>query len=252
MTLALPRPSPLAPLARLAAEAPAMTAAGLILAAASLPLAWLAATDPVALDGEPVWLKPLKFALSLSLYTLTLAWAARHIPATSRNRPAFRVFTFVVIGAIALEMAWIVGGAAMDVRSHWNFAYLGRLWVYPLMGAAAVTLTSGALGFGVAILRARPDPSVRLIGWSLVATFPLTVPIAGTLSGIEGGVIGTPSALTVPLFGWSLRGDLHPAHFLAVHTMQVAPVAAFVLGPRPWILPAWVAMTLAAFAWAFV
>lgn len=249
MTLALPRP---APLARLAVDAPALTAGGLALAAFALPMAWLAATDPTALDGEPVWLKPLKFAVSLSLYTLTLAWAAAWIPQATRDRPAFRAVTALVLGAIALEMAWIAGGAAMDVRSHWNLAYLGQPWIYALMGAAAFTLTSGALAFGVAILRARTDPFARLLGWSLVATFALTVPIAGTLSGIAGGVIGTPSAWTVPLLGWSLRGDLHPAHFLAVHTMQVVPLAAVILGPRRWILPAWVALTLAAFGWAFV
>ena len=240
------------PLARLHADAPAMTAAGLGLAALAVPFLWLAATDATTLDGEPVWLKPAKFAISLSLYLLTLAWAARWVPAPTRDRTPFRAFSGVVIGAVALETAWIAGGAGMDVRSHWNLSYLGQAWVYPLMGVAAVTLTSGALVFGVAILRARPDPFVRLVGWSLVATFALTVPIAGTLSGIDGGQIGETSAWRVPFLGWSLRGDLHPAHFLAVHAMQAVPLAALALGPRPWLLPVWVAATLGAFGWAFV
>lgn len=252
MTQALPRPPLPAPFARLAADAPAMTAAGLTLAAVSLPFAWLAATDPTMLDGEPAWLKPLKFSTSLAVYTLTLAWAARWIPPAARARLAFRAFTGVVLAAIAIEMAWIVAGAAMGVRSHWNLAYLGQAWVYAAMGLAAVTLTSGAAVWGALILRARPEPFARLVGWSLVATFALTVPIAGTLSGIDGGIVGPQSDIRIPLLGWSIRGDLHPAHFLAVHAMQAVPLAALAIGPRPWLLPAWIALTLGAFGWAFV
>lgn len=58
--------------ARLAADAPAMTAA-LVVVAVGAPLAVLAAVDLAMLDGEPVWLKPLRFSVSLAVYLATPA-----------------------------------------------------------------------------------------------------------------------------------------------------------------------------------
>ncbi len=251
---------PMAPTSRMAGDAPVHLATGLALAVLCLPFAALHVADPRMLDGEGVWLKPLKFAASLSLYAITLAWAARWLTEGWRRHPLVRAHAVLVSACIAGEMAWIATGAAYGVRSHYNldFPLVGA--IYPLMGVLAVTLTTGALVAGIGILRAGPDPFARAAGWGMVATFALTVPIAGTLSGIDGGVPGEPSAWTVPFVGWSLRGDLHPAHFLAVHAMQAVPLAAAwiaarrALRPRDglWLAGAWSALTLAAFGWAFV
>ncbi|MXR20897.1 hypothetical protein GRX66_09870, partial [Halobacterium sp. PCN9] len=39
------------------------------------------ATDPRTLAGEPVWLKPAKFAASIALFTGSLAWLTPHLAA---------------------------------------------------------------------------------------------------------------------------------------------------------------------------
>jgi hypothetical protein len=61
----------------------------------------------------------------------------------------------------------------------------------------------------------------------------------------------------IPLFGWSaVVGDLRPAHFLALHAMQVLPLAAWALRGRGGVGAVWVAgglwtaLTLAVFAQA--
>src|SRR6476469_5645208 len=45
--------------------------------------------DDRVLVGVPVWTKPLKFALSCGLYTLTLAWMLSHVRGGRRVASAF-------------------------------------------------------------------------------------------------------------------------------------------------------------------
>ena len=58
-----------------------LTATGLlmipVLAAAIVGLL----LDPQIISGAPAWLKPAKFAASIAIYTLTLAWMFSFIPA---------------------------------------------------------------------------------------------------------------------------------------------------------------------------
>ena len=43
------------------------------------------AIDPTVIAGAPAWLKPAKFAVSIVIYTLTLAWVFTYLPATQFN-----------------------------------------------------------------------------------------------------------------------------------------------------------------------
>lgn len=251
MTLALDI-RPTSRLARLRHDAPAMTWLALVLAATVPALLLAQALDPRLVDGEGAWLKPMRFALSLSLYAGTLAWAARYVPSHLRTSRRFRLATGIVIAAIALETMWLTAAATLGIRSHYNVTEPLFVALYPLAGLVAVTLTAGSLVWGLAILSGRPAAFERLLGWSLVATFVLTVPIAGTMSGIEGGIVAGTGAPRIPFLDWSLRGDLHPAHFLATHTLQAVPLIARATRPTLWLVPAWSALTLAAFGWAFV
>ena len=61
------------------ASAP-LTATGIFMLAAlavSLVGIWL---DPRTIAGAPAWLKPAKFAASIAIYALTLAWVFTYLP----------------------------------------------------------------------------------------------------------------------------------------------------------------------------
>src|SRR6185436_5585149 len=51
--------------------------------AASLAGIWL---DPRTITGAPAWVKPAKFAVSIAIYSLTLAWIFSYLPAWPRTR----------------------------------------------------------------------------------------------------------------------------------------------------------------------
>ncbi|MEM9798334.1 MAG: hypothetical protein AAF919_17715 [Pseudomonadota bacterium] len=237
------------PPSRLLRDAPLLTRTGAVLALLAIVLALATLTDPRVIDGEPIFLKPLKFAVALSAYTLTLAWAARFLPSRIRTARWMRPYLRIVVACIAAEQAWITGAAILGLRSHYNEAQPLMMALYPIMGVAATLLTSATLVFGWHILRHGWGEVERAVGWSFLATFALTIPIAYSLTGSP--VTGSG----LPPFGWTLQpGDLRPAHFMATHAMQIVPLAALALSqlrPLPFgtgavLTAGWAALTLSA------
>lgn len=203
-----------------------LTAIGMV----SLTLGMLL-LDGRMLDGEPVWLKPFKFAVSFAILFATLAWAA------ARLSPVWRT-SWGLVGAVAasaaaflFEMAYIGAQAAQQEPSHFNETTPFHEMMYGLMGtgATALMLTVALLGIGAwADKDARLQPRLRLsVVFGFLLTVVLTFWIAGELAGNGGRYIGVPSleAEKLPIFGWSMEvGDLRPAHFFSLHAMQVLPL----------------------------
>src|SRR6195952_2775996 len=77
-------------------------------------LAVLAVVDDRVLLGAPLWFKPLQFAISLALYAATLAWVLGQLRERTRHRTGW-----MAPPPAAIEMAVIVGQAAVGHRSHY-------------------------------------------------------------------------------------------------------------------------------------
>ena len=92
-------------------------------------IALLAATgvalmlDPRQITGAPAWLKPAKFAMSIAIYTLTLAWVFMYLPDWPRTR---RVVSWVTTVTLLLEIVIIDVQAWRGTTSHFNVGTLGR------------------------------------------------------------------------------------------------------------------------------
>lgn len=141
--------SPIAGRARLEPILGGMGAFMFLSLAVTLPALWL---DGRSLDGEGVWLKPIKFQIALAMYLLTLSFYARWVPAAVMAGRRMRLFLTAVAASVLAEMLWIAGAAMFGVQSHYNPHPL-MFAVYLLMGGLAVLLTSASLVFGVAIWR---------------------------------------------------------------------------------------------------
>lgn len=198
----------------------------LVVALAALPLMVAYALDGRRFQGDSVWLKPLKFHLALTVYSGTLALYGMVLPEGTFATRRWRIYLGVVGAAILAELVWIGTAAAMGTASHFNQAGVWGV-IYPVMGAAAVILTSLSLTMGLAFWRQRSDTLMLSIALGLILTFVLTVPIAGTMSNGSGHLVGTPvTGARFPIMGWSMEvGDLRLPHFLATHAMHVVPLA---------------------------
>lgn len=223
---ATPAPAP-------AADGRAMSS--LLAASLALLLLYLAwgLVDGRTVNGDPVWLKPAKFAVSFVVTFATLVWVQRQLSAAWRAGWLLRVAGWSMAAAFAFEMAYMTYMAARGESSHFNLSSAFTIQMYRLMGLGAVTLLVGIAIHGVAVLRdgeARMSPGLKLAtGLGLMATLVLTLPTAGYLSSTGSHFVGVLPAdpRSVPLLGWSLSvGDLRPAHFLALHAMQALPLYA--------------------------
>ncbi|MEM9224243.1 MAG: hypothetical protein AAGB11_17830 [Pseudomonadota bacterium] len=234
---------------------PRFSAAAVILSVLAVLLIWPLMADPRSFGGHSIWLKPQKFAVSLAVYTATLALFAHWLPERLKVSKLFAAYVWVVLSAIGLEMIWLIAAAALGVASHFNEVPPWNTF-YSMAGVLAVILTSAAAVFGIAILLGRHmDPALRLgLGLGLILTFVLTVITAGYMGGNGSHHVGIagPDDPSWPVFGWSLTvGDLRPAHFLATHAMQAVPAAALLVvvagirRPRAWVAAASVLYTAA-------
>ncbi|RZK45318.1 MAG: hypothetical protein EOO59_21215, partial [Hymenobacter sp.] len=83
-----------------------------VLALVLLPL------DQRHVMGALVWLKPLKFSLSIVLYVWALAWLLASLPAAAQG--AVRAIGWGVALSMVVEQAVIFGQAARGTTSHYN------------------------------------------------------------------------------------------------------------------------------------
>lgn len=201
----------------------------LFVALATLPVLAASGFDDRLFQGESIWLKPLKFHLALTVYTGTLALFAMLLPMGTFTTRRWQIYIALVSLCILAELLWIGAAATLGTASHFNQTGIWAL-LYPLMGAAAVTLTSLSLAMGLVFWSHRAEPLHLSIALGLVLTFALTVLIAGTMSQSPGHLIGTPvTGARVPLMGWSREvGDLRLPHFLATHAMHFVPLAGLI------------------------
>jgi hypothetical protein len=251
MTHAYTLPAPTL-MQRLWNDSPGFTGLAVLITLATLPLLIATGLDPRLYQGEGIWIKPVKFHVALAIYLATLAFFCRWVPQATRDSRLWRLFVGAVIAAISAELLWIGGAAALGTGSHFNTssAFWGGL--YTLMGVAAVILTSGALGVGIAIWRnpdtGLPGPAKLSVVLGLILTFVLTLITAGTMANTPGHFVGTPeTGVTFPIFGWSREvGDLRVAHFIATHALHGIPLAGW--AAARWLppTPARVAVILAA------
>ncbi len=215
---------------RLLDDDPIFAAGALVLAIVCAPLLLALLIDTRTYLGENVWVKPLKFAVSLMVYLATLAWAARHIPEPIRRHRIFALYQWIVLVCIAGEMLWIAGAAMFATGSHFNVSTPAMVTIYGIMGVFAVTLTTAAAAYGVLVWRHSTAPEASVIALSFIATFVATVIVAGYMAQGTSHHVGVESADAGRqwLTGWSREvGDLRVPHFFATHIMQLVPLAWF-------------------------
>lgn len=222
-------------------DAPVLRSAiALCLVAVPITLVLLA-FDRRVLDDEALWLKPLKFQLSLAVHGITVLLAARFLPELWQAHPITKVGLSVFGAVILYEAVFLSLQAARGVHSHFNDTTLFDAIGGSIMAAGAGVLVAVPLVIGAALAVA----TLRG-GWAGLAANPLPFALAlgfilaGWLGGQTGGAIGANGGPFVnvdpaagpfmPLTGWSLSGgDYRISHFLGIHAMQTLPIVTLIL-----------------------
>ena len=87
--------------------------------------------DPREITGAPAWMKPAKFAASIAIYTLTLAWVFTYLREWPRTR---RVVSWVTTVTLLLEIVIIDLQAWRGTTSHFNVGTLLDGVLFTIMG----------------------------------------------------------------------------------------------------------------------
>ena len=252
------------PLAELTARQRPLALYGLALLMLALAGAAMQIVDPrVLASGVNVWVKPVKFLVSVGVFALTAAWFFGYIRPERRKALLPRAVVAMIVVGGSFELLWIGWQAAHGLESHFNNDTPFFNLMYGLMGLFAVILIGSTLPLAWEIAR-RPAAGIRsdFIA-AVVIGLLLTVLLGGGLGGYMSAQPGHNVGATggqVPLFGWNRSGgDLRIAHFLGIHAQQAIPILGALIGglaaPRRWVLLAggtlaYIALTLAIFAQA--
>jgi len=197
--------------------------------------------DLRTITGMPVWAKPLKFSLSVLIYSVTLSWLLGQLP---RAHPITWWVGTIASVFLAVEMIVIYGAAVAGTTSHFNVSTPFSAAIWGTMAVSIVIVWAATILVAVLLFRADlGDPArsfairsgliIAVIGMGLA--FLMTSPTAAQLSnfhGIAGAhTVGLPDGGPgLPLLGWStVAGDLRIPHFVGMHAMQVIPIVALLL-----------------------
>ena len=189
--------------------------------------------DDRTLVGVNVWIKPLKFAISLAFYIGTLTFLMSFYPYSKLKR---RIINIVVSWTLFIEMTIVMVQALRGVQSHYNQSNLLDGLLFAAMGIliAINVLIMILLAFDALRLRLNTTLSIK---WSIVLGW--TVVIIG--SWVGGQMIGqmahnvgvADGGPGLPVLNWStIAGDLRVAHFFGLHGIQIIPGFAYLLSRR--------------------
>jgi hypothetical protein len=220
---------------------PLMTVAALMVVCTIVCLVGLA-VDHREVTGVDTWLKPLKFSLSILLYSVTWAWLIAHLPRW--KRAAHGTGTVIAI-ALIVEQVLIVGAAAAGTTSHFNVSSGFSTTIWAIMAASisvlyVCTFLTTILVFFLRLgtpsitFALRAGAVIALVGLGLA--YLMTSPTRAQLADFQGIAGAHTVGLSdggpgLPLLGWStVGGDLRIPHFIGMHALQLLPLFAILLG----------------------
>jgi hypothetical protein len=217
----------------------------LVLAATMVLLAVVATiasfVDPREVTGLNVWIKPLKFAISTAIYSVTLSWLLGQL---HRMRRVAWIAGNVATVGLAIELVIITGFAALGDTSHfnittplhtaaWSVMAVSISVVWAMTFIVAIALFRNRLGDRARTLAIRAGALIALLGMGLA--FLMTGPRGDQVSNYQG-IVGAHTVGVADggpglwLLGWStLAGDLRIPHFIGMHALQVLPLFALAL-----------------------
>jgi hypothetical protein len=186
-------------------------------------------TDDTIIMGINAWIKPMKFALSITIYAWTFGWLLGY----SENQRTNRAIAWGIVLTMTVEIALIYLQAYRGTTSHFNVHTPLDGMIFGIMGIFILLNTLINAYVLWLFFRGR----FTLTGSALFAwRSGLLLFLLGSISGgwmvqILSHTVGAPDGGPgLPFVNWStVAGDIRAAHFVSLHGIQLFPVAALLL-----------------------
>lgn len=213
------------------ANYPMLAAGGWVNFGVMLIMFVLMGLDERVVAGANPWLKPVKYALALGLYSWTLAVVLSLV----EDFDSLRATISKASGVLMLVMLAMVSiQSARGVASHYNVLESLDRWSFAVLGGASgLNTVFAAMAMALILTSARTGVAAGVL-WGL--RLGLVIFVAANFQGVQmilhqshtvGAPDGTPG---VPFLNWSTtRGDLRVAHVFGLFAVQALPVAGWLV-----------------------
>ena len=197
------------------------------LAAAAICVVMYFLDDTIIL-GINAWLKPLKFYISITVFSWTMGWYLEYL-----QRPGKRVsYSIMVVVVMTFEMFVITWQASQGRLSHFNLETPVYAILFSLMGIAITILGVWTGYITYLFFRKKQYQAPIHYIWAIRAGLIIFI-----IYSFEGGLMaqqlshsvgGADGSEGIPLVNWSRKyGDLRVAHFFGMHGLQIIPLLAY-------------------------
>jgi len=200
---------------------------GLLCVILSMVCVVLTKTTSTQVHGISAWLKPFKFAVSIGVFSWTMAWYCHYL--SGFNVTPFNCTVIILLG---FELVYIIFQASKGHLSHFNISTPTYSLLYSLMGLAITIVTLYTAYVGV-LFFTQPFPdlpsyyvwAIRL-GILVFVVFSFEGALMGSRMNHSVGAINDNSNWLI--VGWSKTvGDLRVSHFVGMHALQLLPLLSF-------------------------
>jgi hypothetical protein len=204
-----------------------------VVAVALIPL-WI--LDSRQLLGVSVWEKPIKFYISVAIFSFTYSWLSSFL---TRGGRWVKLTGFVIAVSLAVENVLILAMASMGETSHFNVSTPTAIAIWSIMGTfISIVLFSTIFISLIILFQKQQEFNLKLalalgsintavgMGLAYLMTWPTATQLAN-YQGIAGAhAVGvSDGGPGLPFLGWStVAGDLRVGHFFGLHSIQVAAI----------------------------
>ena len=184
--------------------------------------------DDTTIMGINAWIKPIKFLISVAIYSWTMGWLLYYL-----NEPQkVKRFNLMVLIVFIFENGYILFQAARGQKSHFNFSSPATAIMYSLMGLAITLLVLWTGYFTILFFRRNLAGLSKYYLWGIrlgMLTFVIFALSAHIMASSTGHTVGAADGSPgLPFLNWSVTyGDLRAAHFFGMHALQFLPIAGF-------------------------
>jgi hypothetical protein len=192
--------------------------------------------DSRELLGVSVWEKPIKFYISVAIFSFTYSWLSSFL---SRGGRWVKLSGLVIAVSLAVEIVIILAMASIGETSHFNVSSPTAIAIWSIMATFISIVLFSTIFISLMILfQKHQEFNLKLalalgsintavgMGLAYLMTWPTATQLAN-YQGIAGAhAVGVEDGGPgLPFLGWStVAGDLRVGHFFGLHSIQVAAI----------------------------
>jgi hypothetical protein len=170
-------------------------------------------------------IKPMKFALSIWIFSWTMSFILYYV----EDLKKVKVYSWVAVVTMCFEQFAITSQALRGQLSHFNKTDIYGIVMFSLMGVfiLTVTLWTGYISYLFIKQKSYVIPKVIVLSIQIgLIYFVIFSLFGGYISSMPGHTVGGPDGSEgIWFINWSkFFGDLRIAHFFGIHSLQIIPI----------------------------